>query len=659
MGQLYPLILFEIGEMCVEISLNMDEDIRLRHEHMDIRIGYPALLSPGQSYPQIIVSANYEGTATALVALKPSGDIAAEAAAIPFRANEPGTITIEGAIPQDGLYEIMIELAAAGGRTVSERFYFTALSDYPKQSSGAAFRSNEGRMVYLPDYRGNRLPDFSGVGYRGGGVALPEVPVKAKLNPVPGDNTSRIQEAIDRVSALPVDENGFRGAVLLTKGIYEIADAVEIRASGVVLRGEGQGDAKRLWHDPASIGSLDELKRSLAGKEATILIATGSERRRVLKLYGTDDVRVPKSDSSEIADRYVPVGANSFHVANPELFSVGDTIILQRSGNAEWISEIGMDRLPERKDGGRIIQWSPFELHFEHVITAIEGNRITVDSSLMNAVESRWGGGRIFKFDDPGRISEIGVEHLRAIAFWTPNGDGVDDTRHANEFVELDYCKNGWVRNVTTEHFNSTNGAYRTGRSSKWITIQDSSALVADKSFYSGKGYDPSGRTFYETNIYVGRYGFYLNGQSALVARCFALNNRHGFTLGSRVAGPNVFHDCVGEQPLTWSEPHHRWSVGGLYDNVHDMISLMNRLNMGSGHGWAGANYVAWNTEGTLVCQQPPTAQNWAIGHIGAKDLGGKRGPDGYWDSYGEHVEPKSLYLQQLKDRLGSSGWEG
>jgi len=22
---------------------------------------------------------------------------------------------------------------------------------------------------------------------------------------------------------------------------------------------------------------------------------------------------------------------------------------------------------------------------------------------------------------------------------------------------------------------------------------------------------------------------------------------------------------------------------------------------------WAGANYVAWNTRGTLICQQPPT----------------------------------------------------
>ncbi len=374
----------------------------------------------------------------------------------------------------------------------------------------------------------------------------------------------------------------------------------------------------------------------------------------MIRIYGSEaGFREKIGESSEIIDSYVPVGANTFRVEHPERFEIGDAIIVQRSGNAAWIHEIGMDSIPPRSDGSKITQWSPFELEFEHVITGIDGNSIIVDSSLMNAIESRWGGGRISKFDDTARISEVGVENLRGIAFWVPNSDGVDDTRHANEFVDLDYCKNGWVRNVTLEHFNSTNGAFRTGRGSKWITIEDSSNLIADKKFYNGKGYDPTGRTFYETNIYVGRYGFYLIGQSGLVLRCFALNNRHGFTLGSRVTGPNVFLDCEGEQPLTWSEPHHRWSVGGLYDNVHDMISLMNRLNMGSGHGWAGANYAAWNTEGTLVAHQPPTAQNWSIGHIGKKDNGGNRGPDGFWDSYGEHVEPRSLYLQQLKDRLG------
>ena len=635
-------------------AMRDEPSIELVHEKMDIKIGYPAVLKPGEAYPEVQITASAKGFATVTRRHLESGASVVVADKQPVEANDQTIIGVQGRTEPLGCCLLEVELKLEGDMRYQEQFYFTVVSELPACSSKAAYVNEAGSMIYLPDYRGNRLPDFSGVGYRGGGAAIPEAPVKVTLFPIEGDNTSQIQKAIDRVSALPLDANGIRGAILLSKGIYEIASFLEIRASGVVLRGEGQGDVRKLWYDPDQCPSLEQLKSQLQGQNATILIATGGERRRLIRIYGSEAAfREKRGESSEIIDSYVPVGANTFRVEHPESFKVGDAIIVQRSGNAEWIHEIGMDRIPPRTDGSKITQWSPFELEFEHVITKIEGNRITVDSSMMNAIERRYGGGRIYIFDDTARICEVGVEHLRGIAFWVPNDDGVDDTRHANEFVDLDYCKNGWVRNVTLEHFNSTNGAFRTGRGSKWITIQDSSNLIADKKFYNGKGYDPTGRTFYETNIYVGRYGFYLIGQSGLVLRCFALNNRHGFTLGSRVTGPNVFLDCEGEQPLTWSEPHHRWSVGGLYDNVHDMISLMNRLNMGSGHGWAGANYTAWNTEGTLVTHQPPTAQNWAIGHIGKKDQGGNRGPDGFWDSHGEHVEPRSLYLQQLKDRLG------
>jgi hypothetical protein len=28
--------------------------------------------------------------------------------------------------------------------------------------------------------------------------------------------------------------------------------------------------------------------------------------------------------------------------------------------------------------------------------------------------------------------------------------------------------------------------------------------------------------------------------------------------------------------------------------------------------------------------------------------------PDGYWESLGKHVQPRSLYMKQLEDRLGA-----
>src|SRR5215470_7486249 len=51
-------------------------------------------------------------------------------------------------------------------------------------------------LSYQPDQRGDRIPDFSYAGYRGGGVALPDAPVKVVVPPSKGDSTERIQRAI-------------------------------------------------------------------------------------------------------------------------------------------------------------------------------------------------------------------------------------------------------------------------------------------------------------------------------------------------------------------------------------------------------------------------------------------------------------------------------
>jgi hypothetical protein len=80
----------------------------------------------------------------------------------------------------------------------------------------------DGKLVYVADSLGNKIPDFSNAGYKGGGVPLPYVPVKVTVWPVPGDNSDNVQAAIDKISAMPVDAHGFRGAVLLKMGIYPL-----------------------------------------------------------------------------------------------------------------------------------------------------------------------------------------------------------------------------------------------------------------------------------------------------------------------------------------------------------------------------------------------------------------------------------------------------
>jgi len=241
----------------------------------------------------------------------------------------------------------------------------------------------------------------------------------------------------------------------------------------------------------------------------------------------------------------------------------------------------------------------------------------------------------------------VGIENLRSGSEFDPKiteeHDGkryASDEEHATYLLSLDDVTNAWARNLTTTHFYHGPVAVRSG--GKWITVQDCHSLEPVSVITGGR-----------------RYPYLICGQQVLMQRCHSDKARHAFVFSSRVCGPNTFLDCESTNDYATSEPHHRWSVGGLYDNVHAHMAFQDRQYMGSGHGWAGANYVAWNSEGTLVCQQPPTAQNWAIGFVGTKEKGAFDRPDGFWESLGKHVEPRSLYLKQLEDRLGPQATRG
>ena len=95
------------------------------------------------------------------------------------------------------------------------------------------FYANQGETEKL-----SLIPDFSYAGFMGGGVALPEVAVVQTLAPQAGDNRERIQAAIDGIAALTPNDSGFRGALLLEAGTWEVEGTLTISASGIVLRGE-------------------------------------------------------------------------------------------------------------------------------------------------------------------------------------------------------------------------------------------------------------------------------------------------------------------------------------------------------------------------------------------------------------------------------------
>ncbi|WP_082053585.1 immunoglobulin-like domain-containing protein [Gordoniibacillus kamchatkensis] len=612
----------------------------LSHPRMKIDIGQPAVIQPGDVYPSVSVSSNVYGTVSAAVYLDgspgspggPDGPAVAQLPPAPIGKGETKLLSFPGSVHAAGQYVIRMTIEQPGKPAAYDAFYFTAMdpASVPPHQSAVAFLNAQGSMQYVPDYKGNRVLDFSNSGYMGGGVKIPSVPAVKTIQPVDGDNTAAIQAAIDEVSQMPPQANGFRGTLLLKKGTYPVSGTLHINTGGVVLRGEGNG------------------------ADGTVLYGTGTKARNLIEIGSTTGPAADSSSAVEVTDLYVPSGARSFHVKDASAYNVGDTVMVRRAGNSRWITEIGMDHIYMRPGSVTTTQWSAFNLDFDRVITAIDrtNNVVTVDAPLANAIDRKWGGGMLLKYSDPSRIQQVGVEFIRAdsdfdksVISTVMDNDTTDpyysDENHAERFIVFNSVKNGWVRNVSAYHM--AYSLVQMGRSAKWITVQDSSSYDMVSIITGGR-----------------RYVIHYMGQLCFAQRIHVETARHAFVVDSRVPGPNVALESDAVQNYNTSEPHHRWSVGGLFDNIKAPISIRDRAWLGSGHGWAGANYVTWNTEGELTSQQPPTAQNYAIGHTGRvvpglvpDDYDTRPRQDAYWDHYGEHVGPASLYKQQLKERLG------
>lgn len=458
-------------------------------------------------------------------------------------------------------------------------------------------------LRYIADAAGNRVPDFSSAGYAGGGVALPVVPARVRVTAVPGDNGRRIQAAIDYVSSLPPDAQGWRGAVELAPGRFETGGQLRIAVSGVVVRGAGN-DAK-------------------AG---TVLVATGTDRRALIHLTGVGEPTLGAAIA--ITDATVPVGATTIHVASAAAFHVGSTVVVARRATPEWLHALGMDVAPGREQ----FAWKPaaMTLTWDRVVTAIADNSVTLDAPLTTAIEKPFGGGTLATSEWPRRIAHVAVENLRCESEW--NKANPADEQHAWEAIHLDNVRDAWVVNVTAAHF--AGSAFNVGPGASRITIEDCASVepVSELGGYR-------------------RHTFHTDGEQTLFLRCHAEDGRNDFTVGYLAGGPNVFLHCTALRSHGFSGSTGSWASGILFDNVTldgGTLELTNRETWNQGVGWAAANSMLWQCSAPVViCRAPPTAQNWADG------VWGQFVGDGWWSQVNEFIHPDSLYRAQLAARLG------
>jgi hypothetical protein len=515
-------------------------------------------------------------------------------------------------------------------------FCFSTLLAVPAIAQSESWTSakvgydEEGFLVYPVDAEHNRIPDFSYAGFRNGNESIPMVPEIMRIGPIAGDNTAHIQAAIDAAGLLPSGPDGFRGAVVLDPGSYEVHGTLRLRHSGVVLRGSGDEA------DPSSNTILEGIGN--VPHQRSILIVGGGNANR----WNTQLARTQR----DIVTDFIPVGSRTFDVEDSSPYQVGDNIVIRQYSTEEWLEAIDFGGT------GSGDPWAPSQhtIVFNRFITGIDGSTITIDAPVFDHLNRSLSQSHIYMPNRSGLVTNVGVESLR-IDIHTAGGN---DENHAWNAIDLIQVEDAWVRDATTLHFGLS--GVRTNTATR-VTVENVRAL------------DPVAIV---TGARMYNFQAHLASQLILFKDCHATNGRHHYVSnGASSASGVVFHNSTSQGAYAPSEGHRWWSQGLLFDRHVELdgprpsvnpilLGLHNRGHYGTSHGWGTTHSVAWNcdvAEGNLIVQKPPTGQNYAIGCSGRVITGARPPapfdqPSGWIEGPGRSgLQPESLYLAQLEDR--------
>lgn len=507
------------------------------------------------------------------------------------------------------------------------------------QTSNWVHYGQSGRLIYQMDHRGDRLLDYSSVGYKmGTPIPLVEDVVGpgqvVNISPIGGDNRSRIQAAIDQVAAMPINEHGYRGVVQFAAGRYDISNTLQIGTSGVILRGAGDGS------DTAS----NTVLRSTSTNQIN-LIEVGNFSQYANDLFTS-------GSPVNIVDEVVPAGVTSFRVASTTGFNVGDWINVKREPTQAWFDLVTSHFSPPDPSGDNY-DWNTSEDRYtfqhERQITRIEGDRVFVHAPLSHSIDPL-SDGTIDHYTDR-RVSNVGITQIRGDSIFNANETGVysgrvqfDDEDHADTFIRFLHAEDSWAQNITGEHL--INSTVAISGPSIHITVEDAKS-VNPVSIVTGSR----------------RYAFNMNGgQLNLMHDLEADSARHAFVNNSTFngfnRGPNVYFDGVSANTFARSGPHARYSTGTLYDNLSDDFGIEARRAFSPiEHGWRGAHTVIWNVDSPeFQVTSPPGANNYLIGATGDNSSPDPNGA--IIDSFGTRIDfgdPEnplsSLYVAQQLER--------
>lgn len=466
--------------------------------------------------------------------------------------------------------------------------------------------TEEGKLVYKAYPNGDRVPDFSFCGYRQSEVQVPLVEAKVFVPVVEGDATATIQKALDYVASLPIDENGFRGAVQLAPGIFEIQGKLLMRHSGVVLRGNG-----------------------CKAEGGTVLRAMGPMKDELIRVFGNQEMKL--GDTLRVAETYVPLNATVIPMKSVGSVKVGDRIRVIRPSTAEWLAVLGTDKLGNEQEYN-FSKWKPgeYDMVWERTVKEVSNNSITLDVPLTMSLDPVYGGGYVLPVIQEGKIENVGIENLCCDSEFDVNNPKDED--HRWQAVTMNHVKNAWVRRMEAHHF--AGSAVMLLEGALQVTVEDCKFLNPISEIGNHR-----------------RYAFHTLGQLTLFQRCYSEEGYRDFTVGRSVPGPNAFVQCHSERPYSFNGSTGGMSNGILMDKVTfsgGVLQFGYRDMADKGAGWVAANSMCWQGRiSRTECVTPPMAYNWAYG-LWTQPLG-----NGHYELSHTFVKPESFYYAQLEARTG------
>ncbi len=176
---------------------------------------------------------------------------------------------------------------------------------------------------------------------------------------------------------------------------------------------------------PKQSPSPPQASSSSAADSDTTIKLTGEPHLAISVRSGrgrrsNDDASDASSAGAEtrITDAYVPSGADSFNVQSAPGLSVGDWISIRRPVTEKWVQFMHMDDMTRDGKPQTWIRSGNVTTH-ERKITAITGNKITVDVPLPDSFDAAYlnpPGASVVKIKPPNDLSQCAVESLHILS---------------------------------------------------------------------------------------------------------------------------------------------------------------------------------------------------------------------------------------------------